>query len=101
MAKALNHSRTSSVSNWPTLSRGNSTLNTSTGRPEISITTRDSVSAIGRTVLAWGGVVRDMKLPDRLQGQVDARMPGQQIEHMIEDANPGRDVGYARAVEVP
>ena len=38
-AKALNHSRTSSVSNSPILSRGNSTLNTSTGRPEISITT--------------------------------------------------------------
>ena len=47
MAKAWNHSRTSSVSNSPILSRGNSALNTSNGRPEMSITTRVRVSSIG------------------------------------------------------
>ena len=41
----------SSVRRW-TLSRGNSTLNTNTGRPEMSITTRDSVSSIGMWILA-------------------------------------------------
>jgi len=40
-----------SLQRW-TLSRGNSTLKTRTGRPEISITTRDSVSSIGTWTLA-------------------------------------------------
>ena len=39
----------------PTLSRGNSTLNTSTGRPEMSITTRDSVSSIGMWIAGIAG----------------------------------------------
>ena len=47
-----------------------------------------------------GVVVVDVEVADRLHGQVDARMPGQQIEHMIEKADPGRDVGHARPVEV-
>ena len=47
MAKAWNHSCTSSVSKVPTLSRPNSALNTRNGRPEMSIATRVSASSIG------------------------------------------------------
>src|SRR5437667_884268 len=48
-----------------------------------------------------GGVmVIDMEVAIRLHRNVDARMPGQQIEHMVEKADPGRNHGYARAVEV-
>ena len=47
-----------------------------------------------------GVVVVDMKVADRLHRQVDAGMPGQQVEHMVEKADPGRDVGYAGPVEV-
>src|SRR5262245_26314837 len=47
MAKAWNHSCTSSVSNAPTLSRPNAALNTRKGRPEMSIATRVSASSMG------------------------------------------------------
>jgi hypothetical protein len=48
-----------------------------------------------------GGVVLvDMQIalgPDR---QVDPRMPRQEIEHMVKEANSGRDRGRTSAVEV-
>src|ERR1019366_6885096 len=47
IAKAWNHSFTSSVSNEPTLSRTNSALNTRNGRPEMSSATRVNASSIG------------------------------------------------------
>ena len=47
-----------------------------------------------------GVVVVDMQVAHRLDRDVDARMPGQQIEHMVEEADAGRDVGHAGAVEV-
>jgi hypothetical protein len=48
MAKAWNHSCTSSVSKVPILSRPNWTLKTRNGRPDTSIATRVSASSIGR-----------------------------------------------------
>src|SRR3954451_7705870 len=42
----------------------------------------------------------DMEIAIRLDCDVDARMPGQQIEHMIEEADTGRNLGHAGAVEV-
>jgi hypothetical protein len=36
----------------------------------------------------------------RLDRDVDARMPRQQIEHMVEEADTGRNLGYACAIEV-
>ena len=48
-----------------------------------------------------GGVVMvDMEIAVRLHRDVDARMPGQQIEHVVEEADPGRNPGHARAIEV-
>ena len=44
----------------------------------------------------FGGVmVIDVEVADRLDRDVDARMPGQQIEHMVEKADSGRDLGHA------
>src|SRR6185437_824447 len=45
-------------------------------------------------------VVVDMEVADRLHREVDAGMPGEQIEHMVEEADPGRNIGYAGAIEV-
>jgi hypothetical protein len=42
----------------------------------------------------------DMQVADRLHRQIDARMPGQEIEHVVEEADAGRDVGQTRAIEV-
>ena len=47
-----------------------------------------------------GVVVVDMQIAIRLDRDVDAGMPGQQIEHMVEEADAGRNVGHAGAVEV-
>jgi hypothetical protein len=47
-----------------------------------------------------GVVVIDMKIASRGDVQVDARMPGQQIQHVIEKADAGRDRGFAGAVEI-
>jgi hypothetical protein len=41
-----------------------------------------------------------VKIADCLHLDVDPRMPGQKFEHMIEEANSGRDTGHARSVEV-
>jgi len=35
-----------------------------------------------------------------LHGDVDARMAGQQIKHMVEEADSGGDVGHAGAIEI-
>ena len=49
----------------------------------------------------FGGVMMvDVKVANRLHGDVNARMPGKQIEHMVEEADAGRDVGHACPVEV-
>src|SRR5690606_7985808 len=48
MAKAWNHSRTSSVSKVPILSRAKAVRKTRKGRPEMSSATRVSVSSMGR-----------------------------------------------------
>ena len=46
----------------------------------------------------FGGVVMvDVKIALRLDRNVDARMPGQQIEHVVEEADAGRDAGHARS----
>ena len=47
-----------------------------------------------------GVMVIDVKVADRLHRDVDARMPGQQIEHMVEEADAGRDVRCAGSIEV-
>jgi hypothetical protein len=47
-----------------------------------------------------GVVVVDMQVALGLDGHVDAGMPRQQIEHVVEKADPGVDPGRAGAVEV-
>ena len=48
-----------------------------------------------------GGVVMvDMQIALGLDRDVDARMPRQQIEHVIEEADAGRDLRAAGAVEI-
>ena len=48
-----------------------------------------------------GGVVMvDVKVAVGLDGEVDARMAGQKIEHMVEKADSGGNAGHAGAVEV-
>jgi len=43
-----------------------------------------------------GGVVMvDVEVAHRLDRKVDAGMPGQEIEHMVEEADAGRDIGHA------
>src|ERR1700710_308276 len=42
----------------------------------------------------------DMEVAIRLHRDVDARMAGEQVKHMVEEADAGRDLGHARAVEV-
>ncbi len=41
-----------------------------------------------------------MEIAIRLDRDVDAGMAGQQIEHVVEKADAGRDIGHAGAVEV-
>ena len=41
-----------------------------------------------------------MEIAVRLDRDVDARMPGQQVQHMVEEPDTGRNLGHARAVEV-
>ena len=49
----------------------------------------------------FGGVVMvDVQIALRLHGDVDARMARQQVEHVVEEADAGRDIGRAGAVEV-
>src|SRR5437879_12638657 len=45
-------------------------------------------------------MVIDMQIAVRLDRDVDAGMPGQEIEHVVEEADAGRNVGHARAIEV-
>ena len=47
-----------------------------------------------------GVVMVDMQIADRLDRHVDAGMAGEQVQHVVEEANAGRDRGRARAVEV-
>ncbi|KIT81814.1 hypothetical protein QT20_00235, partial [Staphylococcus aureus] len=47
-----------------------------------------------------GVVVIDMEVAIRLHRDVDARMAGQEVEHMVEEADPGRNRGHACSVEV-
>jgi len=52
------------------------------------------------TDILCGVMVVDVEVADRLHRDVDARMPGKQVEHMIEKPDAGRDVGHSRSVEV-
>ena len=47
-----------------------------------------------------GVVVVDVQVALGLGGDVDARMARQQVQHMVEEADPGRDLRRAFAVEV-
>ena len=124
MANAWNHSCTSSVSKAPTLSRPNLALNTRNGRPDTSMATRVSASSIGTCTLGIAGdalhvaerllhrlaerdadilggvVVVDVQVALGLDRDVDARVARQQIEHVVEEADAGRDVRDALAVEI-
>jgi hypothetical protein len=42
----------------------------------------------------------DMEVADRLHSDVDAGMAGEQIEHMVEEADSGGRFGYTGTVEV-
>jgi hypothetical protein len=49
----------------------------------------------------FGGVVLiDMQIANRLYGQINQRVPRQLLEHMIEKADPCRNIILARAVEI-
>ena len=124
IAKAWNHSCTSSVSNEPTLSRTNSALNTRNGRPEMSIATRvkrlvhrhvhvgiarDALHVAERLLhrlaerdadVLGGVVVIDMQVALGLDRDVDARVPRQQVEHVVEEADAGRNGRTPGAVEI-
>jgi hypothetical protein len=45
-------------------------------------------------------VVVDMEIAVGLYGDVHARMPRQEIQHMIEESDAGRDIGYAGTVQI-
>jgi len=47
-----------------------------------------------------GVVVVDMEAAIGLDRDVDPGMAGQQVQHVVEEADTGRDVGYAGAIEV-
>src|SRR5436305_904870 len=47
-----------------------------------------------------GVVVIDMEVAIRLHGDVDARMAGEQIKHVVEKTDAGRDFGHTRAIEI-
>src|SRR4051794_33134036 len=47
-----------------------------------------------------GVVVIDVEVAHGLDADVDPRMPRQQVQHMVEKADPGRDLGHAGAVKV-
>ena len=42
----------------------------------------------------------DMQIALGLQRNVDQRMPGELLDHVVEEADPGRDVVGAGAVEI-
>src|SRR3569832_1697551 len=42
----------------------------------------------------------DMQVAISLDGDVDAGMAGEQVQHVVEKANAGRNLGDARSVEV-
>ncbi len=52
------------------------------------------------TDVLCGVMVVDMEIANRLHGDVNARMAGQQVEHVVEEADAGGNVGHAGAVEV-
>ena len=109
----------------PIRSVRNSTLKTSIGRPDTSSATRVSVSSIGGRADRRSGsghtcrrapwpapgqeadadvldrvVIVDMRgSPSARDREVDGRVAGQLIEHMIE-ADAGNDVGDAGSVEI-
>ena len=124
MAKALNHSRTSSVSNCADLVAREIDLEHQ-HRPARNVDHDARQRLVHRHVdrgiagdaghgaerllhglperdadVLGGVVVIDMEVAIGLHRDVDARMPGQQVEHMVEKADAGRNLGHARAVEV-
>ena len=46
-----------------------------------------------------GVVIVDLEVALACQGQVEAGVPGQRAEHVVEEADAGRDLGPAGAVE--
>ena len=59
----------------------------------------DKAKEAARQFCAKLGLV-DVKVADRLDRNVDARMPGQQVQHVVEKADSGRDPGYTGPVEI-
>ena len=47
-----------------------------------------------------GVMLIDMKIARRADFDIDQRMPGELLQHMVEKADAGRDFGEARAVEI-
>lgn len=47
-----------------------------------------------------GVVSVDMKIPDAANLQAEATMPGQRLKHVIEETDPGRNLGRAGCVEI-
>lgn len=45
-------------------------------------------------------VIINVQIADRLDREVDAGMAGEEIEHMVEKADAGRDISRAGAIEV-
>ena len=47
-----------------------------------------------------GVVLIDIQITTRLQIQVEAAVPGEKLQHMVEEANAGRDFVSAMAVQI-
>ena len=123
-ASAWKNSRTSSVSNVPIFGEENATFQTRNGRPETSTAARGQRLVHGKVER---GIARDAaplaerlgnRLADRNAGvldrvvvvdvqvalgldrHVDQRMARQLLQHVVEEADAGRDVEAAGAVDI-
>jgi hypothetical protein len=98
IAKAWNHSRTSSVSKVPIFSRGKSTSKTRNG-PHLAHGPPDGLSQRDADIL-HRVVVVDVAVALRACCDVDERMTSELLEHVIEEADPGGDIVASGAVEL-
>ena len=123
MAKAWNNSRTSSVSNAPIFSAGKlrpedeeRPAGDVEGDARQRLVHRQMDVGIAADALLVAErlherlaerdagvldrvVVVDMQVALHLDREVDQRMAGEEVEHMVEEADAGRDLGLAGAVE--